>query len=530
MSKHLKNFKNVLNHTGRFCYIDKVPIAVRNEIEKIKSSPPNIPLVIGGQKLFKNSKSQLCPYNKDVIVSNYSVADEEDIKNAIENTQEAKEIWSSYKLSDKLDIFSKAADLVENKYQNKLLASTMLGQGKSIYEAEIDAISELNDFLNFNVKYMNDLNNEKLINTEEAINNQKWSSLSGFVASITPFNFTAIGGNLATAPLFMGNAVLWKPSDFSILSNYYIYELLLEAGLPSNILQFIPSEPNMFIDSVLESSKFGGLAFTGSSPVFKSILKKVYNNIDSYESFPRIIGETGGNNYHFIFPDMKNYINEIVEMTIKGAFGYSGQKCSATKRLYIPENLYEDFIYELDKKLKYYKLGDPKTDFIFSSSVIHEKSYKVCSEHILNYKNLIVNNSKLFDNRVGNYIYPTVFKTDDANHELLNQEIFGPVLSICTYSENDLENTARICTTKSGTNLTGAVFYNDKSYDHIFSKYFENSVGNLYINDKSTGSVVGQQPFGGFGLSGTNDKAGSKYFLTRFGNCIVTKTNQKFVK
>ncbi|VVU95539.1 Aldehyde dehydrogenase family [seawater metagenome] len=520
--------KKVVNHVGKFNYMDKVPITVRKEIQSIKQNPPIIPINIGGKEIVKNLKPQYCPYQKDVIIAEYSSADKNDIYNAINSSNKGKKIWNEFSLNQKMDIFEKAANLVTSKYENKLLASTIIGQGKTIYEAEIDAISELSDFLNFNRKYMIELNNENLINSQDAINTQSWTSLSGFVAAVSPFNFTAIGGNLATAPLFMGNAVIWKPSDFSILSNYYIYELLLEAGVPAETLQFVPSEPEIFMNTILESPKFGGLAFTGSSSVFKDILKKVYTNIDSYESFPRIIGETGGNNYHFVFPDMEKKIEEIVNLTIRGAFGYSGQKCSATKRLYIPEQLYDNFVSTLNKKLKYYKFGNPENDYIFSSSVIHQKSYNNCVSHILSNKYKIVSETNLFDNRIGNFVFPTIIHEKDPYSEIWKKEIFGPCLLIHKYKEKDLEKIANICTSISGTNLTGSVFYKESKYNNIFNKYFANNVGNLYINDKSTGSVVGQQPFGGFGLSGTNDKAGSKYFLTRFGNSIVTKTKNKF--
>tara|TARA_B100001029_G_C14998801_1_gene416699 strand:+ start:1 stop:1119 length:1119 start_codon:yes stop_codon:yes gene_type:complete len=369
---------------------------------------------------------------------------------------------------------------------------------------------------------MKELNSEKLINTDGIENNMHWTSIPGFVAAITPFNFTAIGGNLATAPLLMGNSVLWKPSEYSILSNYYIYELLLEAGLPSEVLQFIPSKPELFMNMVLNSKDFGCLAFTGSSEVFKSLLKKVYNNIDIYKSFPRIVGETGGNNYHFVFPGMEEELDTIAKLTIIGAYGYSGQKCSATKRLYVPKSLYNKFIKIFNAKLSHFKIDNPEKNFVFSSAVIHEDSFNKCKKHILkNVNNIITSN--LFDKTDGYYIYPTLIEETDLNADIWKKELFGPILTIYPYNDEDLEKTAKVCVEISGTNLTGSVFYNDEKYEDIVNTYFKNSVGNFYVNDKSTGSVVGQQPFGGFGLSGTNDKAGSKYFLTRFGNSVVTK-------
>ena len=515
MFRHLKLFSQ--NHIGKYKYFDAIPESVKKTIAEIKYSPPIIPIVMGGNFIYKNLKPQFCPYNKQ-IVSMYSVADNYDIANAIKKSKEGKEIWNKFSLCEKIDIFNKAADLIETKYESRLIASTMMGQGKVLYEAEIDAISELSDFLRFNGDYIKELNNETLINTDGVENNMHWTSIPGFVAAVTPFNFTAIGGNLATAPLLMGNSVLWKPSEYSILSNYYIYEALLNAGLPSKVLQFIPSNASLFMNMVLDSEDFGGLAFTGSSEVFKSLLKKIYSNLDTYRSFPRVVGETGGNNYHFVFPDMEDELDRIVNLTIIGAYGYSGQKCSATKRIYVPKSLYKQFIELFNYRISQKKIGSVEDDSVFSSAVIHKESYNICKEHIMKYADNVLT-SKLFDE--GNYIYPTLIEELDLYADIWKKEIFGPVLTIHPYE--NLEETAKVCTEISGTNLTGAVFYHDKKYEGIVETYFKNSVGNFYINDKSTGSVVGQQPFGGFGLSGTNDKAGSKYFLTRFGNSVVTK-------
>tara|TARA_Y100001970_G_scaffold281070_1_gene391098 strand:- start:1660 stop:3231 length:1572 start_codon:yes stop_codon:yes gene_type:complete len=518
MFRHLNLFSQ--NHLGKYKYLDKLPSKIKEVIDNIKRDPPILPIVIGGNKIYKNLKPQFCPYDNTKIVSMYSQANYFDVEMAIKKSLEGKKIWNNYSLDDKIDIFNRAADLVETKYEAKLIASTMIGQGKVLYEAEIDAISELSDFFRFNCQYMKDLHNETLINTDGVENKMHWTSLPGFVASITPFNFTAIGGNLATAPLLMGNTVIWKPSDYSMLSNYYIYELLLEAGLPSKVLQFLPVRPDIFMNIILKSSDFGCLAFTGSSSVFKSILYNVYRNIDLYKSFPRVIGETGGNNYHFVFPDVD--LDTVVKKTIIGAYGYSGQKCSATKRIYVPKSLYSDFIDIFKERLSQQKIGSPEDHMTFTSAVIHKESYNKCYDFIMKYQNKIIVGG-LVDGDEGHYIHPTLIEETYLHSEIWKKEIFGPILIVHPYADEYLERTAKICTEISGTNLTGAVFYDDDKYEDIVDTYFKNSVGNFYINDKSTGSVVGQQPFGGFGLSGTNDKAGSKYFLTRFGNSVVTK-------
>jgi len=514
--------RTYVNQAISYSYIDKIPNKLKEEITNISNNQIEVPLVIGGKKIFKNNKTQLCPYNKDLIISNYSYASKNELNDAIDASKIGKEIWKKFNINDKNEIFTQAAKLVTTDYYNKLMASTMVGQGKTVYQAEIDAIAELADFLNFNVKYLNELHDDKLINTENVENSSSWRSLNGFIASITPFNFTAIGGNLASAPLLMGNSVIWKPSDYAILSNYYFYELLVEAGMPKEVIQFVPSEPNEFMDVITNSSDFGGLAFTGSSHVFDNVLKKVYSNIDKYNSYPRIVGETGGNNYHFVFPNMEKNLDWIVECTIRGAFEYSGQKCSATSRLYIPESLFDDFMIKFKKQMKNLRFAKATEDYIFSSAVISKTSYDTCLNHIMYNKRNIIYGGKT-DNRSGNFIYPTLIKLDDLYDEKWKKEIFGPILTVHVYKEKNLEETVKACSTVTGYNLTGAVFNNNKNYDFLIKKYIKNSVGNMYINDKSTGSVVGQQPFGGFGKSGTNDKAGSKYFLTRFGNNVVTK-------
>jgi 1-pyrroline-5-carboxylate dehydrogenase len=523
--RNIRKFNNIRNYTNQpitHKYVDKIPKSVKEEMNLIINSIKPIPLVIGGKKIYKNKKEQTCPYDYFKVIAEYSYADKSDIKLAIDSTKKGKEMWNKIDDREKINIFKTAANLVTTKYRDKLLASTMLGQGKNIYQAEIDTIGELADFLNFNVKYYNDIHSDKLINTEGIKNSYKWRSLDGFVASITPFNFTAIGGNLATTPLLMGNTVIWKPSEYSILSNYIFYELMIEAGMPSEVLQFIPSDPNVFMDEITKSEDLGGIAFTGSSQVFDNILKKVYSNVDNYKSYPRIIGETGGNNYHFVMPCIADKLDWVVESTINGAFEYSGQKCSATSRLYLPENLYDDFVKILKRKMKINRIANVDEDYIFSSAVIHEDSFRKCFQFITkNSKNIVHGGNS--DSRRGYFINPTVIKIDDLNDDELKEEIFGPILMLHTYKEENLEKTMKSCVNITKYNLTGSVFYQDKNYQDLIDKYLINSVGNFYINDKSTGSIVGQQPFGGFGKSGTNDKAGSKYFLTRFGNQVVTK-------
>lgn len=522
MSKILRSCKNV---DINFSYIDKIPKKVKEEIDILKKSTTQIPLVINGEKIYTmNTKIQFSPYNKHQPVCNYNVANLKHIKSAIKSSQQSIKNWKEIPLNKKYDIFSKASELIVGKYYNKLLATTMLGQGKNIYQAEIDAICELADFINFNIKYHQELHQEQPISVNHELNKSSWTGLNGFVGSITPFNFTAIAGHLATAPLLMNNPVVWKPSDSSILSNYLIYEIMVEAGMPEDAIQFVPSNPELFLDTCLESRDFAGLAFTGSSDVFNSILKKSYSNIGNYKSYPRIIGETGGNNYHFVFPNCDFMLDHIVTSTIRGAFEFSGQKCSATSRIYLPKSIFNDFMNLFESKMSKLNIGSPEEDFNFTSAVIHKNSFNKCKNWIdLNKEKVIYGGN--YDDSLGYFVDPTIIKYDDINDPKFKNEIFGPILSLYVYDDNKLEETIESCTKMTDYNLTGSVFSQNLSDDKLINKYFCRSVGNLYINDKSTGSVVGQQPFGGFGKSGTNDKAGSKYFLTRFGNNVITKFN-----
>ena len=322
----------------------------------------------------------------------------------------------------------------------------------------------------------------------------------------------------------MGNPVIWKPSDYSILSNYVFLQIMLEANVPPEVINFTPANPNLFMRHIKSSPDLGGLVFTGHSDTFDSVLKDVYSNIETYNSYPRVIGETGGNNYHFIFPEYSN-MDWLVDSCLRGAFEYSGQKCSATSRIYMPESLYGNFISEISKKLNDMIVDSPELDNVFTSAIIHKNSYEKLTKVIDDNHDKIVYGGN-YDDSIGYYIYPTIFKTTDLNDSIMENEYFGPLVSVCVYPDDKLETALMYCSTTGKYNLTGSIFTNKIEQMKLAERYLLNSVGNLYINDKSTGSVVGQQPFGGFGKSGTNDKAGSQYFLTRLGNNRVIKINK----
>lgn len=516
-----------MNRINQFNFIDKVCPKVIREINKFKKNITNVPLFINGREIYDKqsyiNEEQICPYQHKTIVSTYTSASSSHIKDAINGYQKGKNILDQMSNNQMYDIFDKMADLVEGKYKNQLLAATMLGQGKNIYQAEIDAISELADFLRFNVNYKMKLNSQKLIQTVHDTNKQSWIPLKGFVAAISPFNFTAIGGNIASAPILMGNPVIWKPSDNAILSNYIFLQIMLEANLPPEVINFVPSNPNLFMNHIKDSPDLGGLVFTGHSNTFDGILKSVYSNVEKYKSYPRIVGETGGNNFHFVFPEYNN-LTWLANCCVRGAFEYSGQKCSATNRIYIPKSLYPDFINLVTEQLKGLKVGSPEEDEVFTSAVINQKSYDNLTNVINKNREKIVYGGT-YDDSEGYYINPTIFKVEDLTDPFLHNENFGPLVSICVYPDSKVEHALHTCSITGPYHLTGSVFTNKIEQMKLAEKYLFNNVGNFYLNDKSTGSVVGQQPFGGFGKSGTNDKAGSQYFLTRLANNRVVKIN-----
>lgn len=513
-----------VNEKITYQYVDKVPSSVKKQISYFRRNILSIPLVIKGKAYhysFENNYGkQIIPYDKENICASYPLAGCYELNMALEGVEYGKKIWNSLSLQKRIDIFWKAGDLVANEYRFRLLAGTMLGQGKTIYQAEIDGICELADFFRFNAMYREQLESEQPISKDGERNVSSWVGLDGFVGAITPFNFTAIGGNLATMPLLMGNSVIWKPSDNAVLSNYLVYELMLEAGMPPEVIQFVPSNPELFMGKMVKSRRMGGLLYTGSSSVFNGILERVYSGVSDYDFYPRVVGETGGMNYHFVFPDYDD-MDWLVESTIRGAFEYSGQKCSATRRLYLPEDKYDEFKRKFEERMNGLVVGSPEDDDVFTSAVIHKRSYDGLNDHIEKNYDKIVYGGECID-RKGYYVNPTVIMEDNLGSVLWEREVFGPVLVIHIYKTSELDKVMKHCVGCNKYRLTGSVFTNG-GYEEDVGRLFLGSVGNMYMNDKCTGSVVGNQPFGGFGISGTNDKAGSKNFLTRMGNNIVVK-------
>lgn len=442
---------------------------------------------------------------------------------AIEAALAAKPAWESLPFSDRAAIFLKAADLISGKYRYEIMAATMLGQGKNAWQAEIDAAAELVDFLRFNVQYAEELYAQQPVHNSPGVwNRVEYRPLEGFVYAVSPFNFTAIAGNLPGAPALMGNVVIWKPSDSAIASNWLLYNILLEAGLPRNVIQFVPGNPEEVTKVVLAHKQLAALHYTGSTAVFRKLYGTIAQGVAEgrYQGYPRIVGETGGKNFHLIHESAD--VENAVVQTVRGAFEYQGQKCSATSRLYVPRSLWPSFKEGLISKTQALKVGPPTEFGNFIGPVIHEPSFKKLSKVIDDAKNdsdldLVVGGKH--DSSTGYYIHPTIYLAKDPHHSLFKTELFGPILVAHVYDDSAPSAFEDICRTIDSTSdyaLTGAIFAQDRAAIRYAEDALRNSAGNFYVNCKSTGAVVGQQPFGGARASGTNDKAGSMTLLGRF--------------
>jgi 1-pyrroline-5-carboxylate dehydrogenase len=456
-------------------------------------------------------------------VASYSNASPADVSAAIEAALAAKPAWESMPFVDRAAIFLRAADLVAGKYRYQIMAATMLGQGKNTWQAEIDSAAELVDFLRFNVQYAEELYAQQPVHNSPGVwNRVEYRPLEGFVYAVSPFNFTAIAANLPGAPALMGNVVVWKPSDSAIASNWILYQILLEAGLPKNVIQFVPGNPEEVTKVALSHKKFAALHYTGSTAVFR----KLYGTISSgvaegkYEGYPRIVAETGGKNFHLIHESAD--IENAAVQTVRGAFEYQGQKCSATSRAYVPSSLWPQFKERIVSETKALAIGPPTDTRNFIGPVIHEPSF----EKLAGVIDAATSDPELellvggqYDGSTGYYIHPTIYVTSNPSHPLLSTELFGPILCIYVYDSSSPSSFADICATIDSTSayaLTGSVFASDRAVIREAEECLRNAAGNFYINCKSTGAVVGQQPFGGARASGTNDKAGSLNLLTRF--------------
>ena len=484
----------------------------------MKNSKVNIPLYIGDKEILTDNKKNICPpHDHKHSLGEFSMADKKNIEDAIDCALSAKENWSNLNWNHRVAIFLKAADLLAGPYRAKINAATMLAQSKNVYQAEIDAACELIDFLKFNAAYVTQIYSEQPISDSGIWNRLEHRPLEGFVFAITPFNFTSICANLCTAPALMGNVIIWKPAATQVYSAQIIMELFKEAGLPDGVINMVPSSGPVIGEVVFSHKDFAGLHFTGSTKVFKEIWKNIGNNIDKYKSFPRIVGETGGKD--FIIAHESANAKEVATGISRGAFEYQGQKCSAASRAYVPLNIWEDVKKQIISDVNSFKVGSPEDPSNFINAVISETAFDKISSFIDYAKQqsdaeIIVGGN--YNKSIGYFIDPTIIVTTNPKFKTMSEEIFGPVMTIYVYNEKDWIETLALVDSTSDYALTGAVFSKDRYAIEVATKKLENAAGNFYINDKPTGAVVGQQPFGGSRSSGTNDKAGSILNLLRW--------------
>ncbi|XP_065362914.1 delta-1-pyrroline-5-carboxylate dehydrogenase, mitochondrial-like [Calliphora vicina] len=496
-------------------------INLEKSLEHYSCNVEEIPIVIGGKEIQTNQKRcQRMPHKHNHIIAKYYYADQHIINQAIKATKDKKEEWDNTPYQTRVECWERAACLMATKYRADLVATTMLGQAKTVYQAEIDAAAELIDFTRLNAEFLKVFANYEPLNPKTKIykNHTIWRGLDGFVASISPFNFTAIGANLTFTPALMGNTVLWKPADNAMLSSWLVYKIMSEAGLPDGVVNFIPADGPVFGNAVTYSQNLGGINFTGSIVTFRTLWKLVAKHLDFHKTFPRLCGECGGKNYHFVHSSAD--VDTVVASTIRSAFEYSGQKCSACSRLYVPKNLWESKIKKpLCDLTSQLVIGDACDYKTFTSAVIDEKAFL----RIADYLDYAKSNSQCdvlvgggCSNLHGFFIEPTIVVVRDPEDRLFKEEILGPILSVYVYEEEDEDKTIELVRNTPKYALTGAVFATDEKFLKEALWKFKSTAGNFYINDKSTGAVVGQQAFGGGQLSGTNDKPGSPYYLLRW--------------
>lgn len=485
----------------------------------------DIPMYINGEEVrTNNTKNIHPPHDHKHTVGHYHIADKQHVETAISTALQAREAWSSLSWMERAAVFLKAAELLAGPYRAKMNASTMISQSKNMHQAEIDAACEMIDFFRFNVEYMTDIFKDQPASAPGIWNRVEYRPLEGFVYAITPFNFTSIAANLPAAAALMGNVVVWKPSDHQVYSAKIIVDLFKEAGLPDGVINVVYGDPVMITDTVLSSPDFSGLHFTGSTHVFKHLWKQIGTNIETYKTYPRIVGETGGKD--FIWAHNSANPLQVATAITRGAFEYQGQKCSAASRAYIPKSIWNDVRNHLEQQISELKVGSPEDPKNFINAVIHEASFDKITTYIDQAKK--DSNAKVLfggnhDKSKGYFIDPTVIVAVDPNYPTMTTELFGPVITIYIYEDEKWEESLQLVDESTEYALTGAIFSTDRFIVEKASKALENAAGNFYINDKPTGAVVGQQPFGGARASGTNDKAGSAQNLLRWTSVRLIK-------
>ena len=510
--------------------------AVLKSYRTLLKENTQVPLTINGEKIATETKGEMRPpHDHQHLLGKYSLAKEHDVEKAIDAALNVRKKWSRLPFEQRATIFLRAAELIAGPYRAKINAATMLAQSKTIHQAEIDAACEFIDFLRFNVQFAEEIYAEQPYSGDGVFNRLTYRPLEGFIYAVSPFNFTAIAGNLSAAPALMGNTIVWKPSDHQMLSAHVIMEVFEEAGLPPGVINMVMGDPEMITEVVLKSPDFAGIHFTGSTFIFKSIWKKIGENIHQYKSYPRIVGETGGKDFIVAHPSAA--INEVATGIVRGAFEFQGQKCSAASRVYLPKSKATHILEQVKNDLKSISMGSPEDFSNFVTAVIHKGAFDRLKEAIEQAK--ASNEATIYcgghyDDSKGYFIEPTVLVTTNPNYDTMERELFGPVVTVYVYNDDDFEATLELVDHTSDYALTGAIFAKDRYAVEEALIALENSAGNFYVNDKPTGAVVGQQPFGGARASGTNDKAGSKLNLLRWVSPrlikepLLTPTNYRY--
>ena len=512
-----------------------VPIAVNEPIKSYALGTPeredvlkvyndlyngntDVPLYIDGKDVSTgNTRTMSPPHDHQHIVGTYHLAEKSHVEKAIATALEARKSWSLMPWEQRAGIFLKAAELIAGPYRSKIVAATMIAQSKTVHQAEIDASCELIDFLRFNVQFMTEIYQDQPESTSDAWNRLEYRPLEGFVYAVTPFNFTAIAGNLPSCMALMGNVVVWKPSDSQIFSAKIIMDVFKEAGVPDGVINVVFGDPVMITDTVMANPNFSGLHFTGSTFVFKELWKKIGNNIHNYKTYPRIVGETGGKD--FIVAHKSANAKQVATAIIRGSFEFQGQKCSAASRSYIPKSLWEDVKNHIVEDVNSFKMGSPEDMSNFITAVIHEGSFNKLAKYLDQAKadddaEILVGGG--YDKSKGYFIEPTIIVTNNPKYATMCTELFGPVMTIYIYEDDAYTEILKLVDQTSEYALTGAILSTDRYAITQATEALQNCAGNFYINDKPTGAVVGQQPFGGARASGTNDKAGSLQNLLRW--------------
>lgn len=493
-------------------------IALDRELERQSQTVVDIPLIIGGKEIYTEERGTVTmPHDHKHVIATYSKAGARETQMAIEAALQAHEEWESLDWTVRAAILLKAAELLAGKYRPVINAATMLGQSKNTFQAEIDSACEAIDFLRYNVAFASKIYGIQPKSTNTYINSMEYRALEGFVFALSPFNFTSIASNLNMSPVLMGNTTVWKPATTAILSNYYLMKVFEEAGLPAGVINFIPGKGSVIGEVVFSHPDFAGLHFTGSRETFNALWKQVGQNLDKYKSYPRLVGETGGKD--FIFVHESADIEKTARLAFLGAFEFQGQKCSAASRMYVPTTIWPDILKEMQRLGAETKVGDVRDDSCLVNAVIDEASFNNIVNYIeyaRNAKEAHIVMGGTYDKSTGYFVDPTIIETSDPHFKSMEEEIFGPVLTVYQYDPADLEETLKLCDSTSPYGLTGSIIGRDRVALEKMAYALRYSAGNFYINDKPTGAVVGMQPFGGSRASGTNDKAGGEFNLIRW--------------